>query len=325
MAAVLSDAQGTRRCSEWPDSVPARWILQTPPGRTQLIAPHALRRDPVAEAEGLSWALAARSRAPGESLWLEHANPLTLRAAPALGLMAAMDHAWRLDREHERGEVEERLIRMSARAAGVAHDLRNQLSLARLCGRKLGATGGEEDARELDAALGEAVDLCQTFLTGAQSSHRQARPLRDLLGDEAKAAARISGRAGEVRVVAKCLTELPPLEDDRPLARALRNLLLNAIAASPPGGRVSVHARPWHGEGLELSVEDEGRGMSRAELERLVGVGSSRGGTGFGTTSILACAEELGAQLRIESEPQVGTRVKLRLEGARRTNRAPGE
>ena len=45
------------------------------------------------------------------------------------------------------------------------------------------------------------------------------------------------------------------------LAQALHNLLDNAIDFSPPGGRLTLHAAPVPGGGVEWSVRDQGRGV----------------------------------------------------------------
>ena len=312
---ALCDGRGARREAELPDGLPGRWWHGGGPERPRLLGPPQLQREPLARADGLAWALTARGARAGSRLWVEADDPDPLRGLPVQALVEALEHLTVLAESRARQAEVQRLSLLGQRAGGVAHDLRNQLNLARLQYRSL-QVHEEGPARELEASLAEAAQLCLAFLGARDGGAHPRRPLRELLREEATAAARLAARPGEVQVLAQCPEELAWEADPRPLGRALRNLLLNAIAASPAAGRVTLRARSWGERGLELTVEDGGRGMGPAELRRFLRAGESRGGTGFGTASVLACAEELGAELQVESTPGAGTRVRLRLARA---------
>ncbi len=97
------------------------------------------------------------------------------------------------------------------------------------------------------------------------------------------------------------------------LAEALGNLVLNAIEATPPAGRVRIEAGPAAG-GAELAVADTGPGMSREMLARLErGRFSTRPGGGLGLAIARRRADEQGGSLRLESAPGAGTRATLAL------------
>lgn len=311
---ALASGGVPRRLHEVPGLAASRWLEATPPGRSRLLGPDWMRRDPRALAEGCDWALVARSERSAGLVWMESTRPLDVDEAYGPELLRALEHLDGLDRQRHEERGRERLIRLAERAGGVTHDLRNQLSLVQLELRRLMAEHDLE-APELEEALDGALQLCRSYLADDRAEPPREVGLRELLVEELEAAGRISGRAGEVRVRLRCATDGRAPDPDR-LRRVVRNLALNALGASARGAAVRVEAgrdeRGW----LTLRVSDEGRGMARSDLERLLGAGESRGGTGFGTTSVLDCLRALGAELEVESEPGRGTTFLVRLADA---------
>jgi CheY-like chemotaxis protein/anti-sigma regulatory factor (Ser/Thr protein kinase) len=96
---------------------------------------------------------------------------------------------------------------------------------------------------------------------------------------------------------------------------ALRELVANARAALPEGGPVRLEARREPGgEGVLLSVADDGHGMPpgllRHCLEPFVATG---GGGGLGLSAVHGFAQAHGGTFSIESAPGEGTVARLRL------------
>lgn len=114
-------------------------------------------------------------------------------------------------------------------------------------------------------------------------------------------------------------TDLPP---DLPLAQAdperlgqvLRNLFDNAAQHTPPGGQITVSARPA-GPEIEVSVRDTGGGIAPEDLpyvfERFYRADKSRarttGGAGLGLAIVKQLVEAHGGQVGVASEPGQGT------------------
>lgn len=95
------------------------------------------------------------------------------------------------------------------------------------------------------------------------------------------------------------------------------NLLLNACAASPPGGRVTVRAGVAGGE-LTLSVADDGPGLP-AEARAVLLDGRTEGvpqSGGLGLWTIARLVRDLGAGVQIAGPP--GTHVIIRIPDAHR-------
>ena len=104
---------------------------------------------------------------------------------------------------------------------------------------------------------------------------------------------------------------LPVLIDPDRVAQVLVNLVGNALAYTPPGGRVAVRCSR-RGEWAQVAVEDTGRGLAPADVERVFErfyrVRDARhpaGGTGVGLTIARSIARAHGGEV-VARSPGVG-------------------
>lgn len=108
--------------------------------------------------------------------------------------------------------------------------------------------------------------------------------------------------------------------DRRQLARALGNVLDNAIAATPAGGRILV-ALSRRKTGAKIVVSDNGPGMRAADLARALegyrpgdeGDDPNGGARGLGLPLARQMIEVHGGKLEIQSERGAGTTVTITL------------
>jgi signal transduction histidine kinase len=106
------------------------------------------------------------------------------------------------------------------------------------------------------------------------------------------------------------------------LARALQNLLQNAIRHTPADGtvRVEAHRGP---SGLELVVEDTGEGIAPAALDQVFepfwrgDAARSSNGSGLGLALAKRIVESLGGRISVHSEPARGSRFAIVLPDGR--------
>jgi len=114
---------------------------------------------------------------------------------------------------------------------------------------------------------------------------------------------------------------LPKLEGDPArLAQVLDNLVSNALKFTPSGGSVELRLRAEDGQAV-LEVQDTGLGIPEEEqgqlFERFFRSSSSTEaaipGTGLGLTITKAIVERHGGTIEVESAPNAGTTVRVRL------------
>jgi len=115
---------------------------------------------------------------------------------------------------------------------------------------------------------------------------------------------------------------LPPVVVDRAvMARALVNLIENAIQAMASGGTLTMAAAPENAVGparVRLTVRDSGTGIAPEILARIFEpyFSTKSGGTGLGLAIARRAVEEHGGTIDIRSGPGRGTVVTLVLPAA---------
>jgi two-component system, OmpR family, phosphate regulon sensor histidine kinase PhoR len=128
---------------------------------------------------------------------------------------------------------------------------------------------------------------------------------------------------GDQRVVLEIFEGKHCVQADREaIARALRNLLDNAVKYSPESSPVRVSVKP-EDAGIAVAVEDEGPGISKEEQKRVFrkfmrGTASRTlnvKGTGIGLAMVDHIVRGHHGRVRLESAPGRGSRFTLPLPG----------
>jgi signal transduction histidine kinase len=108
----------------------------------------------------------------------------------------------------------------------------------------------------------------------------------------------------------------------------LRNLVSNAVKFTRENGRIVILATECDNDCVEISVRDNGIGMSQETIDHLfrLDVQTSRKGTNNEPSSgigLLLCKEFIekhNGTIRIESEVNVGTTFYFTLPGSKMKN-----
>ena len=106
---------------------------------------------------------------------------------------------------------------------------------------------------------------------------------------------------------------LPPVDADPDrVKQVLLNILLNALAAMPDGGRLSVESS-IRKDGLEVVIADTGEGISSENMPRIYDpyFTSKPAGTGLGLAVVQKIMDAHGGRVQIESRAGAGTKVVL--------------
>lgn len=189
-------------------------------------------------------------------------------------------------------------------SASLAHEIRNPLSAIRSAVEQLGASPrSSADERALSTLVQRESDrlsrLLSDFIDFARLDATRWDPMDaiEVASGAISLAENHPDKPEGVRINA-VLPRTPVVVDGDPdlLHRALFNLLLNAIQASPPGGTIFVEAAelsprqtpidgaPFLAGGLAIRITDEGGGIPEDIRKRMFDpfVSTKRGGTGLG-------------------------------------------
>jgi PAS domain S-box-containing protein len=253
--------------------------------------------------------------------------------------------------EHLRLEEAERarkLAEASNRAKSdflsrMSHELRTPLNAMLGFAQLLGIEGGSAmSSRQKDwlgqiqtagwhllDMINDVLDLSRIDL-GTVKLHTEALPVHRLLRDSlALVEAEALQRGVRVELGGPDAADLAVVGDATRVKQILTNLLSNAVKYNREGGRVVVSARaaerPGHPEGdvVEIAVQDNGLGLSEAQIEhlfepfnRLGREASGVAGTGIGLVISRRLAEGMGGELRVASEEGQGSTFTLVLPSA---------
>lgn len=211
---------------------------------------------------------------------------------------------------------QEREAVLGRMAATLAHEVRNPLAGMLTAIQTLRRFGDRADTRAeaLDFVERGVLNL-QDVVDATLKTHRArgpARPLstRDLRDVGLLVEAEARRRGVEIELDVELPDELQVAATE--VRQILLNLLLNAIHASAPGGRVTLRGRRAEGV-LRFDVIDRGRGLSPAVAEGLTAGTSSAGQAGLGVAVIVRLVERLDGRVSVEAHPESGTHVTLHL------------
>lgn len=130
------------------------------------------------------------------------------------------------------------------------------------------------------------------------------------------------GRKQRLKITLSCPKNIGAMEADEPrLKQAIINLIRNAIAYTPQGGAITIVGKRRK-DGIEISVTDNGIGISKEDQDRILKPFSKaqarpkdgraeRGGAGIGLSLVRNIVTLHGGSMNIESEPGAGTTVTL--------------
>jgi CheY-like chemotaxis protein len=180
-------------------------------------------------------------------------------------------------------------------------------------------------ARHLLDLINEVLDISQiesgTISMSLEPVHlgsvlAEALSLIRPLADEAKV--RLSADPAE-------LVAVHVLADHQRLKQVLINLLSNAVKYNRRGGEIRVRCHELADARVEVAITDTGHGLTREQLGRLFDpfdrLGAERSdiqGTGLGLVLSIGLTEAMGGAIRAESEPGVGTTMRVELGRAQR-------
>jgi two-component system sensor histidine kinase PilS (NtrC family) len=220
--------------------------------------------------------------------------------------------------------LQQRLAAVGEMAAGIAHEIRNPLASMsgsiQILRQELPLT--DEQEQLMDIVLRESERLNTTI----RSFLAYARPQRFAIErfdvrralNDAALLLRNSAELGEGHTIE---VEVPAAElwyeaDEGQIKQIVWNLATNGLRAMPRGGRLRLAgALDANGQGVIITVQDEGIGIPAEELDRLFQPfhGSFARGSGLGLAIVHRIVTDYAGEIQVSSRPGVGTTVSVRL------------
>jgi len=237
----------------------------------------------------------------------------------------------RLDSLHRRTQ---RLEAVTELSASLAHEIKNPLASIRSAVEQIGQSKrATPDERTLTALIVRESDrlsrLLSEFLDFARVrvSHIQQLDVSGLVKGAAMLAGANPERPQGVRVRLEEGAAAGAIDGDEDvLHRAVFNLVLNAVQASPVGGEVVVEVAGLrsgeapsgvrlNGGGIAIRIADQGPGITPEVRERMFDpfFTTRPGGSGLGLAVVHRAVESHAGYVFVDSEEGSGTRVTVLL------------
>ena len=254
--------------------------------------------------------------------WEEiHSSPIL----DASGQLAQVVEVWRDISERRAAEAKlaesHRLASVGVLASGFSHEMNTPLATTLMCVEGIlretpAGQGGQMDQariRENATIARDQILRCRGITQHFLRLSRGQRHAGDIvdLGAAIAAAQRLvdpTARANSVEVaVQPFAATLHVRADEAELQNLLVNLLLNAIQASKPGGKVVVATEG--GDSVHVRVTDQGCGIAPEYRQKIFEPFFSlrQGGTGLGLFLSLNAVRSWGGNILVESTPGKGS------------------
>ena len=174
------------------------------------------------------------------------------------------------------------------------------------------ATLFRESSDTILEALGSLRRIVDEFAEFARMPRPEPRPT-DVNAVVEKVLALHRVGAGRVQIETALEPRLPVIPADPDLlARAIGNLVANALEAMPQGGALRVRTAAMDGA-VRIEVEDNGPGITEEQRTRLFVpyFTTKKGGTGLGLAIVQGIVSDHGGRVEVQSAPGAGTTFTL--------------
>ena len=215
----------------------------------------------------------------------------------------------------------ERLSTLGEMAAVLAHEIRNPLGSIRGTAEILrdDYRPGDPKHEFIEIQIKETERLNHVVEDFLRLSRQQPLELHDCsLAEELETIVTLVARDAQDRGVTLRLEPVTGQTtiwgDGEKLRQAFLNIVINALQATPSGGKVNISVDAQE-SGLDVRFRDSGPGITPENMQRIYEpfFTTKADGTGLGLVVTRKIIEAHGGSLHIESEAGSGTTVSVRL------------
>jgi signal transduction histidine kinase len=251
------------------------------------------------------------------------------RLAQNLNAMIERLHLAKKEIEQYHLELVQRADRMATigeLASGIAHEIRNPLAGIQGAIQILADAFPKEDARrqvtdEIQKQIRRLERLVRDLLNYAKPVpvNYLATDMNELVDKVLSFFMTQRGNLEDVKIEKRFSSPLPKaMIDPSSMEQAFLNIVLNAHKAMLKGGTLTVSTllhRDGDGEGIQITFEDTGTGISKENLPKIFNpfFSTRSDGTGLGLSITKNIVEQQGGRIEVESQVDIGTKFIITL------------
>ncbi|HDZ62179.1 MAG TPA: PAS domain-containing protein [Nitrospirae bacterium] len=213
-------------------------------------------------------------------------------------------------------ELKKRLTQLGEMSAGIAHELRNPMSVIAGYAKLLSKKVAENEKETVDAILTEisSIDkIISEFLAFAKPTdvNKTALDLKQMIKETSKAALGINDK---MKVTIDADNSVPVMADEVLLRQALSNLFVNAFESMPEGGTLDIKLE-YSQDKVELKIKDTGEGIPDDIIQKvfLPFYTSKANGIGLGLAIAQKVVISHGGSIEVDSKEGEGTTFLITL------------
>ncbi len=225
---------------------------------------------------------------------------------------------------------QEKLASIGRLSAGVAHEINNPLTTILTTAMLLQEDIEKEDPayEELEIITKETL-RCRKIVASLLDFARQMKPNKknnhiNKIISESIILTKKQAAFKDVAVYSNLFDAVPEIYIDKgQIQQALINLILNAVEATPPGGRIDIETAvdAKHKSAL-IIITDTGEGIEKNKIAKIFDpfFTTKESGTGLGLAITHGILEQHGGTIDIQSKKGIGTIFTLALPLEKKTD-----
>jgi PAS domain S-box-containing protein len=250
-------------------------------------------------------------------------SPLLSKDGEKIGMIAIFEDITRVKQLEEKLSVSSRLAALGEMAAGVAHQIRNPLGVMKVSAEMLRdyyrVTEDERNYQRITHMMISEIDTLNIVIRNLLDF---ARP-RDVQKSPSSISEIIRcsleslplDKYPELQIKTLDLDHLPDyLMDKSLIEQVLSNLILNAIQASPPDGKIQISAAMRQGN-MQIVIQDWGCGFDESTRKQIFNpfFTTKSDGTGLGLSISHRIIEQHSGTIDVFSKPGDGSTFRVTL------------